>query len=177
MEEETWKFLTWLGNSRGNLAKVADKWSKTWRLSQIGALYPPINTWGCYMTIKTGLFTNVSKQGLSLPSKSELTPHQPLTPPDTQQTAIGHKLQWCWDNINYKCFWYCNENPFLSACLNHLRTLVSYGWSVMQILNTGFGLPGVWLWPLALSWQRHPSTMCTSNFIVFFLEYQIDYKS
>ena len=163
--------------AEGTLPKWRKSGAKPEDCPRLGLFTHPSTLGGFYPEIQTGLFTDVSKQGLSLPSKSELTPHQPLTPPDTQQTAIGHKLQWCWDNINYKCFWYCNENPFLSACLNHLRTLVSYGWSVMQILNTGFGLPGVWLWPLALSWQRHPSTMCTSNFIVFFLEYQIDYKS
>ena len=40
---------------------------------------------------------------------------------------------------------------------------------MLQILIVGFGFLDISpLWPLAFSWQSHPSTLCTSNFIVFF---------
>ena len=80
--------------AEGTLPKWRTSGAKPEDCPRLGLFTHPSTLGGFYMTIKTGLFTDVSKQGLSLPSKPGLTPHHPLTPPDTYQTAIGHKLQY-----------------------------------------------------------------------------------
>ena len=69
--------------AEGTLPKWRTSGAKPEDCPRLGLFTHPSTLGGFYSAIKTGLFTDVSKQGLSLPSKPGLTPHHPLTPPDT----------------------------------------------------------------------------------------------
>ena len=118
-----------------------------------------------------GGFTGRSKQGfLPMCQNRDLASHQNQGLPHiTPWHPLIHSRQHM--GINYSdvgiisitnaiaCYNYKLQS--LPICLKHLGNQVSNGWSVMQILIVGFGLLDVSpLWPLALSWPSHPSTLC-----------------